>query len=148
MGKSHWAHHTKFRQEMLQRDNPWWQVTNLLAAQNVLSLNACSYRAGSGHCIRGISLIWLINMNNTQCRPASTKLIIKIMITMIIKNNISNNNNNNYNCSTVMDIIGAMDAQNLIMFILHCIVGNICLENAVKPIDTFCSFCRTSNVAT
>ena len=27
-----------------------------LAAQNVLSLNACSYRAGSGHCIRDISL--------------------------------------------------------------------------------------------
>ena len=66
---------------------------------------------------------------------------------MIIKNNISNNNNNNNNYGTVMDIIGAMDAQNLIMSILHCIVGNICLENAVKPIDTIYSFWRTSNVA-
>ena len=26
MGKSHGAHHTKFRQEMLQRDNPGWQL--------------------------------------------------------------------------------------------------------------------------
>ena len=49
-----------------------------LAAQNVLSLNACCYHAGSGHCIRDSSLIWLINMINTQCRPVfmSTKLVL------------------------------------------------------------------------
>ena len=53
-------------------------TTCKLAAQNVLSLNACSYHAGSGHCIRDISLIWLINMINTQCRPAfmSMKLVL------------------------------------------------------------------------
>ena len=45
-----------------------------------------------------------------------------------------------------MDIIGTMDAQNWITFILDCIGANVCLENAVKPIDTFYSFCRTSNV--
>ena len=28
MAKSHGAHHTKFRQEMLQRDNPGWQLAN------------------------------------------------------------------------------------------------------------------------
>ena len=35
-------------------------TTCKLAAQNVLSLNAYSYHAGSGHCIWDISLIWLI----------------------------------------------------------------------------------------
>ena len=70
LDKSHGAHRTKFRQEMLQRDSPWWQL-----GQNVLSLNACSYRTGSGHCIRDVPLIWLIN---TQCRPVfmSTKLVL------------------------------------------------------------------------
>ena len=41
-----------------------------ISSTYMLSLNACSYRAGSGHCIRDIPLIWLINMINTQCRPA------------------------------------------------------------------------------
>ena len=31
-----------------------------ISSTKVLSLNACSYHAGSGHCIRDISLIWLI----------------------------------------------------------------------------------------
>ena len=49
-----------------------------ISSTYVLSLNTCSYRAGSGHCIRDIPLIWLINMINTQCRLAfmSTKLIL------------------------------------------------------------------------
>ena len=45
-----------------------------------------------------------------------------------------------------MDIIGTMDAQNWIHVSLIALWVNICLENAVKPIDTFYSFCRTSNV--
>ena len=36
-------------------------TTCKLASQKVLSLNACSYWTGSGHCIRDISLIWLIS---------------------------------------------------------------------------------------
>ena len=45
-----------------------------------------------------------------------------------------------------MDIIDAMDVQNWMMFIYYCSVGKNMLENAVKHIDTFYSFCRTSNV--
>ena len=65
------------QQEMLSMWQP--QVTTCkLATQDVLSLNACSYHTGSGHCIRDISLIWLINMISTQCRPVymSAKLVL------------------------------------------------------------------------
>ena len=67
--------------QVLARNAKAWQsrvTTCKLAAQNVLSLNACSYHAGSGHYIRDNSLIWLINMINAQCRPVfmSTKFVL------------------------------------------------------------------------
>ena len=44
-----------------------------------------------------------------------------------------------------MDIIEAMDGQNRITFIHNCIVDEY-IKTAVKPIDIFHSFCRTSKV--
>ena len=75
MGKSHGAHHTKFRQEMLQRDNPGDSLQISSAKSAFIECMFLPHRQLAGHCIRDISLIWLII---TQCRSVfmSTKLIL------------------------------------------------------------------------
>ena len=64
-------------------------------------------------------------------------------------NDDSNNNDNNNNYGTVIQSwisLAQWMPRTELRLSLIALWVNICLENAVKPIDTFYSFCRTSNV--
>ena len=75
MGKSHGAHHTKFRQEMLQRDNP---DDNLQISSTKRAFIECMFLPRRLRSLHQGYFPDLINMINTRCRPAfmSTRLVL------------------------------------------------------------------------
>ena len=106
----------------------------------------------SGRSSRRTTPTWQLDHVNPvySLKRHSMKMIMIIkMITIIIKNNNSKNNYNNNNYGTVIyswiSLAQWMPTTELRLSLIALWV-NICLENAVKPIDTFYSFSRTSNV--